>query len=160
MSGEGAIRLLLALVDDAFDRPAWHGPNLRGALRGLREADAAWRPGARRHNAWEIAVHAAYWKYAVRRKLTGLPRGSFALAGSNWFRRPGGGRSFQDDLALLDSEHRLLREAIEELPPQALSKKARGSKRTVEGLVYGVAAHDVYHAGQIRLLRTLRGGSR
>ena len=83
-----AIEPYLELLDEAFERKAWHGPNLRGALRGLTAAEAAWRPGPGRHNVWELAVHAAYWKYAVRRALTGEKRGAFRFPGSNWFARP------------------------------------------------------------------------
>ena len=80
-----SMALLLDLVDEAFDRAAWHGPTLRGALRGVTAKQAAWRPARGRHNIRELALHAAYWKYAVRRRLTGEARGSFSLAGSNWF---------------------------------------------------------------------------
>ena len=52
------------------------------------EIQAAWRPAARRHNIWELVVHAAYWKYSAWRRLTGQPRGSFPFKGSNWFERP------------------------------------------------------------------------
>src|SRR6185503_12219164 len=79
---------LLAIVDQAYDRPSWHGTNLKGSIRRVTATIAAWRPGPNRHNIWEIVVHAAYWKYAVRRRLTGEARGSFPLKGSNWFRRP------------------------------------------------------------------------
>src|SRR5512142_143685 len=83
------IRLLLRAIDEGFDHAAWHGPNLKGSLRGVTAAQAAWRPAPGRHNIWEIVVHAAYWKYAVRRRLTGDERGSFPEKGSNWFERPG-----------------------------------------------------------------------
>jgi uncharacterized damage-inducible protein DinB len=150
------IALLLAMVDEAYDRPAWHGPNLKGSLRRLTQAQAAWRPSARRHSAWELAVHAAYWKYAVRRWLTGGKRGAFPLEGSNWFERPAGGRRWKEDLALLDEEHLRLREAIASIPASRLSKALPGTKQTLARLIWGIAAHDAYHAGQIRLLQTLR----
>ena len=51
---------ILALVDEGFQKKAWHGPNLRSALRGVSADEAAWRPGKNRHNIWELAVHAAY----------------------------------------------------------------------------------------------------
>ena len=57
--------LLLAMIDEAYDHRSWHGTNLRGAIRGVTPAVAAWRPGTDRHNIWELVVHAAYWKYAV-----------------------------------------------------------------------------------------------
>lgn len=72
---------LLRSIDLAYDKKAWQGPTLRGALRGVDQTLAAWRPAPNRHNIWEIAVHAAYWKYSVRRRLGDVPRGSFPLEG-------------------------------------------------------------------------------
>jgi len=57
------------LIDQAFDHKAWHGTNLKGSLRGMTAAEAAWRPAEGRHNAWEVAIHCAYWKYTVWRRL-------------------------------------------------------------------------------------------
>lgn len=85
--------MLLELLDEAFEKRSWHGPNLRGVLRGVTAEQAAWRAAPGRHNIWELTVHAAYWKYAVRRRLLGEKRGSFALEGSNWIERPGEGVS-------------------------------------------------------------------
>src|ERR1700733_13997187 len=62
--------MLIDFLDEAFDKKSWHGPNLRGSIRGLSAKEAAWRPGQDRHNIWELTLHAAYWKYIVRRRLT------------------------------------------------------------------------------------------
>jgi hypothetical protein len=151
------LALLRTILDEGYEKRAWHGPNLRGSLRGVGAAEAAWRPGADRHNIWEIAVHAAYWKYANRRRLTGEKRGSFAYAGSNWIARPDSPteKAWKADVALLAEEHRRLREVIEAIPPAGLSRKVPGTRHRVETLIYGTALHDVYHAGQIQLLKRL-----
>src|SRR5512140_3015523 len=114
MASRATVTQLLSIVDQAYDRRSWHGPNLRGTLRGLTARQAAWRPGPGRHNVWEIAVHCAYWKYAAWRRLTGEKRGSFALPGSNWFRRPEKltDAAWRADGALLAEMHRTLRAAI------------------------------------------------
>src|SRR4029079_2252035 len=78
---------LLSLLDEMFLGPAWHGPSLRGALRGVSASQAAWRAHPGRHNIAELTRHAAYWKYAIRRRITGEKRGAFVLDGSNWFPR-------------------------------------------------------------------------
>jgi len=151
--------LLLDLLAEAFERKSWHGTNLRGSFRGMTAAEAAWRAGEGRPNAWELALHTAYWKYVVRRKLTGEKRGSFPLAGSNWFRRPlgePGDAEWRSDLGLLAAEHRALATAVAERLP-GLSGAARAKALH---LVRGVAAHDLYHAGQVRLLIKLAGGKR
>ena len=151
------IALLLRLLDESYEKKAWQGPNLRGSLRGVGAAQAAWRPAPGRHSIRELAVHAAYWKYAVRRMLTGERRGSFPEKGSNRFERAAAPaeRAWKADLAMLDAEHRKLRAAVAALSKGALSRKPRGSKHTADTLVYGAASHDVYHTGQIQLLKRL-----
>ncbi|MCZ6815694.1 MAG: hypothetical protein O7F76_03220, partial [Planctomycetota bacterium] len=57
----------------------------------------------------------------------------------------------------VDAEHAQLREAIAELPPARLPQVPKGSKIDNAKLIYGTAAHDLYHAGQIRLLKSLSG---
>jgi hypothetical protein len=155
--------MLLDGLDEAFDRRSWHGTNLRGSLRGLPAVAAAWRPGPKRHNIWEIAVHAAYWKYAIWRKLSGAARGSFPIEGSNWFARPArgeakGASAWTADVRLLITQHRRLREAVEALDPERIARPMARSLYTPAFVVRGVAAHDLYHAGQIQLLKRLQKG--
>jgi hypothetical protein len=157
---------LLFFIDTAYDRLSWHGPNLRGSLRGVTPDRAAWRPAPGRHNIWELAVHAAYWKYVAWRRLTGAKRGSFALGGSNFLERPATagaalGRptltaAWRRDLDALHATHLSLRRAVEATDPETLSKVLPGSgKVTRRALIAGIAAHDLYHAGQIQLLKRL-----
>jgi hypothetical protein len=152
--------IVLHMIDEAFDHKSWHGTNLRGSIRGLTVAEAAWRPRPRRHNIWENVLHAAYWKYTVRRRLLGEKRGSFPLKGSNWFQRPAPGadgeHQWQADVALLVSTHRSLRDAIAQLKPEDLGRPANNGRVSVLTLLTGIAAHDLYHAGQIQLLKRLQ----
>jgi uncharacterized damage-inducible protein DinB len=152
-----AVSLLLRLVDESYEKKAWQGANLRASLRGVTAQQAAWRPAPGRHNIWELALHAAYWKYAVWRMLAGERRGAFGEKGSNWFRRPVSPteRAWRQDLALLDEQHRRLRNAVAKLAPAALGRKPSGSRYPTDTLVYGVASHDVYHTGQIQVLKRL-----
>jgi len=152
------IALLLEILDQAFDRKAWHGTTLRGALRGLLADDVLARPGPRRHCIWDLTLHTAYWKYAVRRLLTGARRGRFARPGSNWppLPSPVSEAAWEEDVALLAEEHRLLRQAVAALRPSLLDRRPAGSIWTRRELIHGVAAHDLYHAGQVQLLKRLR----
>jgi hypothetical protein len=152
------IALLLNLLDQAYAHKSWHGPNLKGSIRGLSAAQAAWRPHPDRHCIADIVVHAAYWKYVVRRRLRGDKRGSFPLTGSNWFTLPAplAEKAWRDYAALLESEHRALREAVAELPHDQLHCMPPGSKVSNVTLIEGIAFHDIYHAGQIQLLKRLQ----
>lgn len=147
------LELLLANLDEAYEKKGWHGTNLRGAIRGLDAAGVAWRPAEGRHDIWELTAHAAYWKYAVRRRLTGERRGKFSLKGSNFFAAPDAidEASWREVVRLLDDEHRKLRAVVASLSNADLRdrKKLR--------MIYGVAAHDLYHTGQIQLVKRLRG---
>src|SRR5437762_8609159 len=106
--------VLIAALNDAFETKAWHGTNLRGSLRGVTIDQAIWRPEEKRHNIWETAVHCAYWKYAVRRRITGEKRGAFPRKGSNWFTVMDiNEAAWRDDLKLLVNTHRALMETIE-----------------------------------------------
>ena len=153
------VRQLLDVMARAYDRRSWHGTNLRGSIRGLTAAEAAKRPQRDRHNIWELVVHAAYWKYVVRRRLSGEKRGSFALKGSNWFPRPdargGGDDAWRGDVALLDAAHRELWDAVAKLRDAELARATPGSTVTNFELIAGIAAHDLYHAGQIQLIKRL-----
>ena len=150
---------LIALLDEAFRKRAWHGTNLLGSIRGIDPTTAAWRPGPGRHNIWELIVHCAYWKYAVTRALTGAKRGSFPLEGSNFFPRDGGSDAdLRRDISLLRRCHRELLAAVRKVKPRELGRKPPAAKKwTREQSIRGAASHDVYHAGQIQLIKKLRG---
>jgi uncharacterized damage-inducible protein DinB len=148
------IALLLDVLDGAFVR-GWQGTTLTGSLRGVSAAVARRRPGSGRHNIWEEVLHAAYWKYTVRRRLTGEQGGRFPRGPRNWPALPSRPTAvaWRDDLALLRETHRELRETVAALSPGQLSR--RRGRWTVAEAVYGIAAHDVYHTGQIQLIKRL-----
>ncbi|HYH47416.1 MAG TPA: DinB family protein [Thermoanaerobaculia bacterium] len=165
-TGRPGVDLLLKALDQAYDRTSWHGPVLRGTLRGVSAGQAAWRPAPARHNVWELAVHAAYWKYSVVRRLCRRRSedARFPLAGSNWFPRPIGEpgqtgepdeRAWKADLQVLADMHRSLRAEVARLTDADLAEVPAGSRTAIGNLVLGVAYHDVYHAGQIQLLKRL-----
>ncbi len=160
------IAQLLVSIDQAYDRQSWHGTNLRGSLRGVTAEESAWRPAPGRHNIWELVVHSAYWKYSARRQMLGEPKGTFPYPGADFFPRPdpaspvSAERAWAEDLAVLASMHKSLRAAIAGLSPEELAGPSRGRKgRQMLDIAVGVAAHDLYHAGQIQLLKRLREAS-
>ncbi len=146
--------MLLANLEGAYLKNGWHGTTLRNAIRGLHAKEVSWRPAPGRHNIWELTAHAAYWKYAARRRLTGGKRGAFPMKGSNWIHAPAqiDESSWHEVVRLLDEEHRLLREVVASISDADLRDRKK------QRVLYGVAAHDVYHAGQIQLVKRLGEG--
>jgi uncharacterized damage-inducible protein DinB len=146
------------LLKEGFNQTAWHGPNLLGSLKGLSLAELLYRPAENVHNIWELAVHCAYWKWAVRHRLLGGgPKETFPVKGRNFFRRQPGltMADWRVDLGILKRQHEALEKAVRALDPAHYGVRVAGRRNTVRRVVLGIAAHDIYHAGQISLLKRL-----
>ena len=155
--GAGEIGVLLHLIDEAYGNSAWPGPTLKGSLRGVTARQAGWRPAPGRHSIRELTVHAAYWKFVVRRRLTGDTGTSFPLARSNWLALPAPSeKAWRAEREILGREHRALRAVVAGLDPGRLRSPLPGLRRTALREIAGIALHDVYHAGQIQLVKALR----
>ncbi|MEA2603776.1 MAG: hypothetical protein QOF89_4768 [Acidobacteriota bacterium] len=157
-SGNPRVQQLLRTLQQAYERKSWHGTNLRGSLRGISAEQAAWRPNPARHNIWELALHAAYWKYIIVRRLRRGEEMRFPVPGSNWFVRPeedASERAWKADLGILGAMHRDLIAAVGALSDADLDRAPEGSQTLLGDLITGGAFHDVYHAGQIQLLKRL-----
>lgn len=127
------------------------------ALRGVGPVLAVWRPAEGRHSIWELTLHAAYWKWTAARRM-GVVSGRFARRGSNFpiVPEPADAEAWDRDVQLLRSEHARLRDAVAALKAADLGRRvSANSDWTIEDTVRGVAFHDVYHAGQIGLLKRL-----
>ena len=157
MSRDPRVPLLLEVVEQAFHAPSWHGTPLWGSLRGVTPREALWRPRAGRHCIWEIALHTAYWKCMVRRRLVRDAEIAFPRTPANWPSLPERptAAAWRADRALLAAEHTRLIRAIRALDPVLLGRKGWRSKWSNAQHVYGIASHDLYHAGQIQLLKRL-----
>lgn len=146
---------LITLVEQGYRGPAWHGTTVRGALRGVTALQALWRPGPGRHNIWELALHIAYWKYAVTRRLLRAPLRGFPREGSDWIpARETTQQAWKADVALVGQQHKLLIDAIRSLPVGRINAK-EGRRWTNAEQIVGVASHDLYHTGQIQLIKRL-----
>ncbi len=158
MARDRRITLLLTVFDQAFGGASWHGTPLGGALRGVSLRQALWRPGRGRHNIWELVLHTAYWKNTVRRRLTRDDMVVLPRAGANFPALPARPTAAQwrRDVALLKREHRLLSRAIARLAPARLGRRVWQSRWSAAATIVGIASHDLYHAGQIQLLKRLQ----
>ena len=157
-----AIRALVETLERAYRKKSWHGTGLRGSLRLLEPEARTWRPGPDRPNAWELMVHAAYWKYIVLKALEPEAGHAFGEKGSNFFiREPGlSDTVWKGDFARLDALHGKVLLAAANLRPADLDRPAPGRKENTFTLLAGLAAHDLHHAGQVQLIRRLWEGSR
>lgn len=137
----------------------WHGgPSVISALRGVTADIASWRPHPDRHTIWELVLHIAYWKYAIRRRIEDGERGGFPRRPSDWPTQPDNPTesAWRSDRALLRSEHEQLLAVVSDFPPNRLNEMSGGTGQwTYMDLLSGGVLHDTYHVGQIQLMKRL-----
>ena len=140
-------------------RRSWHGgPTPVGALRGVTAEQARWVPTPSRKSIWQLTLHVAYWKYAVRRHLEEGSIARFPRKPANWPSvAPGAdAAAWAWDVALLKDEHQRLLEALRRVRRWPLDRiPPEGRRWTYGELLLGIAVHDAYHTGQIQLLKRL-----
>jgi uncharacterized damage-inducible protein DinB len=143
---------ILDQLKRAFEGEAWHGPSVNEVLAGVTAAIAAEHPIRGAHSIWEIVLHVATWERAVRRRLEGDP--AAVPDEEDWqLVTDTKEEAWQDALSALTSGHLALRKAIAALTDADLDKAATGQFYTVYFMLHGAIQHDLYHAGQISLLK-------
>jgi uncharacterized damage-inducible protein DinB len=141
----------------AYDRDAWHGPPLRAVLAGVSAEIASARPIRDAHSIREIVRHVTFWYDGVRRRIGGEvvdPQGV-----EEWPEADGAGEDgWGLELADLDRAHAALLGAVEQLGIEDLELTVPGKPYSVYILLHGLVQHNLYHAGQIALLKKAAGG--
>ncbi len=148
------IERILDQLERAYEGNAWHGPSVREALAGLTSAQAHARPLANAHSIWELVQHIAVWESAGRRRLEGDRAAIEISSPEDW--PPADDTSetaWELSKAALDRGHEALREAISQIPEERLDEPILEGMSSVYVTVHGVIQHDLYHAGQIAMLK-------
>ncbi|HEY5074803.1 MAG TPA: DinB family protein [Pyrinomonadaceae bacterium] len=148
------IERILDQLRRAFEGNAWHGPSVREALAGVTAAQAHARPLAKAHSIWELVYHIAVWEGVGRRRLEGDRAPIDISSPEDW--PPADDRSeaaWEQAKAALDRGHEALREAIARVPESRLDEPIFEGMSTVYVTLQGVIHHDLYHAGQIAMLK-------
>ena len=142
----------LELVDRAYRAKAWHGPALLETLAGVTPALAAGRAMNGAHTIWELVDHVASWNVIVAERLAGgSPHVSPEL---NFPKTPQPtAAAWKKSLARLAASQRKFRAAVAKFPQSQLGRIRPGTKTSWNVLIHGQMQHQLYHAGQIALLR-------
>jgi uncharacterized damage-inducible protein DinB len=136
----------------AFDGSAWHGPALLEILADVDAATAAARPILNAHSIWELVLHIAVWD------RSGLVR----LEGTKY--QPTGEDNFPPVIkaseaawrkAAIETKrtHEKLVRTVAALPDARLWDRVPGKRYDFYHLLHGIAQHELYHAGQIAILK-------
>ena len=156
MLGMRAIERLLEQLNAAYGGPAWHGPSLRELLDGVTEEQAPARPIANAHTILELVVHIRAWMDAVSERLAGSERELTTEEDWSDVART----SWPAVLEELDRAESRVCDAVARLRPEDLDQNVPGKSYSVYVLVHGLVQHNLYHAGQIALLKKIAGVNR
>ncbi|HKQ77431.1 MAG TPA: DinB family protein [Blastocatellia bacterium] len=137
----------------AQEGQAWHGPSLRELLNGITAEQAGARPIPNAHSIWELVNHIITWEQIARRRLEG--EGQIEIPDEINFPpvTDVSEAAWQATLQSLEESHRSLREAIKKIDDARLEEIAPGTSYSIYFLLHGVIQHDLYHAGQVALLK-------
>jgi uncharacterized damage-inducible protein DinB len=137
----------------------WHGSPLVHVLEGVTAEQAAARPIPGAHSIWELVLHITGWKGEVRRRLSGAPAsepeaGDWPDVGAPTPER------WAEARARLESAHEQLVAAVRQLPENRLYEATNDPRDRPLGagvsyyvLLHGIVQHNVYHSGQIAILK-------
>ncbi|MGA7291058.1 MAG: DinB family protein [Terriglobales bacterium] len=139
----------------AFDGEAWHGDSLFEILEGVRATQAGARLIQNVHSIWELVLHIAAWDGAVLRRLGGA---AVELSGAENFPQvtDGSEEAWRKTRVEVRRVHEDLIKTVAELPDSRLEEIVPGKKEvhyTFYYMLHGVVQHELYHAGQIALLK-------
>ncbi|MGB6384719.1 MAG: DinB family protein [Terriglobales bacterium] len=139
----------------AFDGDAWHGDSVVEILEGVTAEQAAARPIKHAHTIWELMLHIAAWDGAVLRRLGGV---AVTLSDEENFPAvtDASETAWRKVRAEVRRVHEKLIAAVAALPDSRLDDIVpgkEGAHYTFYYMLHGVVQHELYHAGQIALLK-------
>jgi uncharacterized damage-inducible protein DinB len=133
----------------SYEGQAWHGPALRELLDGVTAEQATTKPIAGVHSIWELVLHITAWERQAIALMSGKVH--VVLAGEDdW---PPVSGPWQATLDNLESATRELVTAVRAMPEEKLTEMVAGAEYNFYFLLHGVVQHNLYHAGQIALLK-------
>jgi uncharacterized damage-inducible protein DinB len=143
----------------AFDGSAWHGPALLELLEDVDAATAAAKPLPKVHSIWELVLHIAVWDSAALRRLSGekcQPTGTanFPLVSMSTT------AAWRKAVAATKRTHDSLVKTVDALPDSRLGDPVPGKRYDFYHMLHGIAQHELYHAGQIAILKKVQERSR
>ncbi|HQR31387.1 MAG TPA: DinB family protein [Blastocatellia bacterium] len=137
----------------AYQGEAWHGPSVRELLNGVTAEQAAARPIPNAHSIWELVNHIIAWEQITRRRLEGDP----VKNPTNEMNFPpvndSSETAWQTTLQALATSNQALRDAIKKIDDAKLEEIVPEAIYSNYAMLHGVIQHDLYHAGQIALLK-------
>jgi uncharacterized damage-inducible protein DinB len=145
-------------LERTFEGDAWHGQSLSEILAEITAEQAAARPIPRAHSIWEIVLHSTAWQRAVRERLQGRPLTSLPDEEDWPETAETSEQAWCNAVQALRSEYEMLQAEAAKWRGRDLGEATEGQRFTVYQMLHGIVQHNVYHAGQIVMLKKAAAG--
>lgn len=155
MENKANLNNLINLINAAFHGGAWHGPSLLELTKGLKVKEAAYKAG-NIHTIAELVYHVTSWRLFALKKIQGDPEYNIDNEKMNF-----GEIQKVDEFELetlmmeLTLSHDELIKALEARDDQFLLEVVPGAEYNYDTLIHGIIQHDIYHSGQIAIIKKL-----
>jgi uncharacterized damage-inducible protein DinB len=147
------VKRILDQLKRSFEGEAWHGPSVREVLENVNAEKASAHPLPSAHSIWEITRHIAAWQYFICKRLQGQP--VEATPEQDWpLTSETNEDAWQETLRNLESGYQKLVAEVGRLSDEDLEQKpVPGKDYTLYYMIHGVIQHNLFHAGQIAMLK-------
>lgn len=141
----------------AYDGDAWHGLPLRAILADVPADVADARPIRDVHSIRGIVKHITFWYDGVRRRLGGEEVDADEI--EQWPEpADAGDEAWLRDLDDLERAHAALLEVVGRLGDEDLERPVPGKPYNAYVLLHGLVQHNLFHAGQVAILKKAASG--
>ena len=143
------------LLKNSWDGWMWHGNNIKIVLQDINGEKAFRKPSAGLHNIYELVMHMYCWRNFVYQHLAGNAEYKVKLNSTNdWptsYEQTEA--TWSEALELLEKSQTGLVEVFEKFDDSKLEESMHGRKFNWYIFIHGMIQHDIYHSGQIAILK-------
>lgn len=150
------VKFLMDQIRTTFSGDSWHGPSVMKTLEGIDAGQAAARPLGERHTVWELVDHMTYWLEEVLKSLRDrrVPKPDKVV---DWPGMGSGEKQWRESVRRLEAAVNTLVDELASWSNRELDKTVAGANYSYRQMLHGAVHHNLYHAGQIAILKRKAG---
>lgn len=149
------VKRIISLLKEIYYGPAWHGPAIKELLKGVTAKKALAKPVKGFHSIWEVVLHLTTWTEVAEKRVKG-EKVQQVTSEKDWpFYSNKTEKAWKKALENLDFHQKKLLQSLKKTKDAKLSEKVQRSGSRLDTLLYGTINHEMYHAGQIGVLKKL-----
>lgn len=145
------VKFLMDQIKTTFNGDSWHGPNLVKSLLGIEKEQASTRVIWERHTIWELTDHVTYWLEEVHKSVKS--KKDLDHSGNDWPKMGATEEDWKQSLLRLEAAVNMLVDELSTWRNSDLAENIPGNDYTFKQMLHGIIHHNLYHVGQINILR-------